>query len=245
MQSRDGVALKVSRDSRRFLSKLPLSVLPVPPDVIDRMRSFGLETLGVLAAMPRGACHAQFKADGARAWDLANGVDDTPLVPRERLESVSEALGFPDATVNLFSIVAGLDSLLRRAYSRPALKNRRARCCDVESRVFRAAPWMLHVAFKEPAGSVDEALFAVKVKLDTTGIPGPLLDMRITLYGLTGEGGRQESMWQEVQRASDLSQALAQLEERIGCPPPIYRVETIKPDSKVPEWRAALIQLSR
>ena len=243
-RSRQGRAYKISGNPRRFLHRLPLTALPISLDLVERMQSFGLETLGDIANLPRGACHAQFGADGARAWDLANGIDEDPLVPRRSEETVSESLEFPDATVNLFTIVTGMESLLSRAYSRPALRNRYARRCLVESRVFQTAPWAMRVAFKEPAGSKSDALFAVKTKLDTVQVPGPLVDMKLTLEGLTGEAARQESMWLEVQRSNDLSQALAQLQERIGEPPPIYRVETIKPTSKVPEWRKALVQLS-
>jgi hypothetical protein len=115
----------------------------------------------------------------------------------------------------------------------------------LQAEVFEAAPWTLEVVFKEPAGSKADALFAVKAKLDTVTMPGPLEDLRITLLELTGEPSRQESMWLDVQRQNDLSQAIAQLQERIGEPPPIYRVQELKPDSKVPEWRSALVQLSR
>jgi nucleotidyltransferase/DNA polymerase involved in DNA repair len=245
IHSKPNCAFKLSSAGSEFLRHLPLSALPIDLRTIERMEKFGWETLGDLSSKPRGAIAAQFGAEGATAWDLANGIDHSPFVPRRAVEKVSEYLEFPDATVNLMSIVAGIESLLARGYSRPALNNRHARRCSLQAQVFQAAPWTLEVAFKEPAGSKSEALFAIKTKLDTVTVPGPLEDLRITLLELTGEPARQESMWLEVRRQDDLSQAIAQLQERIGEPPPIYRVQELRPDSKVPEWRNALVQLSR
>lgn len=244
VHSKPGTAYRLTGSSSRFLESLPATTLPVDPRTIARMEEFGLTRLGHISPMPRGAVHAQFGADGALAWDLANGIDNSPLIPRRVVETVTEYMEFSDPTVNLLSIVAGIESLLARAFSRPLLNNRHARRCALQAQVFEAVPWTLEVAFKEPAGSKSEALLAVKAKLDTVTVPGPLEDLRVTLIGLTGEPSRQESMWLDVRRQNDLWQAIAQLEERIGEPPPIYRVQKMKADSKVPEWRDALVQLS-
>ena len=242
--SHQGRAYKLTRSSTKFLKSLPVSLLPVEPKTIVRMDEFGLTELGHISSKPRGAIHAQFGSDGALAWDLSNGIDHSPLIPRQFVSTVSEYLELPDPTVNLINIIAGIESLLARAFSRPLLRNRHARRCAVHAQVFGSVPWFFEVAFKEPVGSKSDALFAIKTKLDTLTIPGPVEDLRVTLSGLTAESGRQESMWLDVKRQDDLWQAIAQLEERIGEPPPIYRVQAMKQDSKVPEWRNALIQLS-
>lgn len=244
MRSKPRTAYRLTTQAERFLKGLPVTVLPIEPKTISRMQEFGLSRLGDIGNKPRGAMHSQFGADGATAWDLANGIDQSPLVPRRTQETVSEYLEFPDSTVNLLNITTGIESLLSRAYARPLLRNRHARKCELQAQVFENAPWVMDVVFKEPAGSKSDALFAVKGKLDSTTIPGPLEDLRVTLSGLTGEQQRQESMWLEIKRQTDLSDSLSQLEQRIGEPPPIYRVQTLKPTSKVPEWRSALVQLS-
>ena len=142
------------------------------------------------------------------------------------------------------TILSGIESLLSRAYTRAELARRYARQAIVESRVFRHPPWTMRVAFKEPAGSGPNALFGIKTKLDTVAIPGPLEDMRITLSGLTGEAGRQESMWTEVKRSQRMEEAIKQLRSRLGGPPPIYKVRELEPWSRIPERRHALVQLS-
>jgi DNA polymerase-4 len=75
-------------------------------------------------------------------------------------------------------------------------------------------------------------------------IPGPLEDMRLTLSGITGEAGRQESMWKEVKRDEDLQETISQLRTRLRMDPPIYQVRELEPWSRIPERRFALVQLS-
>jgi len=87
-------------------------------------------------------------------------------------------------------------------------------------------------------------MFSIKSKLDDLALPGPIEDMRLTLSGLTGEAGRQESLWTEVRRDQKLQEAVSQLEARLGTTPPVYQVRELEPWSRIPERRHALVQLS-
>jgi len=242
--SRPGSARKVVGEPGRFMSRFPVELLPVEYRTVQRLHSFGLHRMEDIAALPRGAMQAQFGKTGALAWDLANGFDDRPLLPRRTQEAVSEHLTFPDATASMAAILPAIESLLSRAFNHPRLAKRYARETLLEAQVLRRPPWTLRVAFKEPAGAPVKALFAIKAKLDGVALPGPLEDMRLTLTGLTGEAGRQESLWTEVLREQQLHDAVTQLQARLGTPPPIYRVRELEPWSRIPERRHALIQLS-
>jgi len=242
--SQPGAARKVTGEPGRFMSRFPVELLPVDYPAIQRLHSFGLHRMENIAALPRSAVQAQFGKTGALAWDLANGFDDRPLLPRRTQQAVSEHLTFPDATASMAAILPAIENLLSRAFNRPHLAKRYARETLLEARVLRHPPWTLRVAFKEPAGSPVRALFAIKAKLDGVALPGPLEDMRLTLTGLTGQAGRQESLWTEVLREQQLHDTLAQLQARLGTPPPIYRVREIEPWSRIPERRHALVQLN-
>ncbi len=244
-RSEPGRGLKVTGEPGRFLSRLPVDLLPLDFKVVTRLHGFGLHTMGDIAALPPSAMQAQFGPAGALASDLANGIDNRPLVPRRLEETVSEYLTFPDATVSLMAILPAIESLLSRAFSRTQLARRYAREARLEAGVLRRPPWTMRVAFKEPAGSKVKALFAIKAKLDGITLPGPLEDMRLTLSGLTGEAGRQESLWTEIRRDQQLHDAVDQLESRLGTAPPLYQVREMEPWSRIPERRHALVQLSR
>ena len=229
--SKKGRAYKVSGNPKNFLSRLSISTLPISQNLMERLQSFGLETMGEIASLTKESISAQFGKEGAKAWDLSNGIDEGYLLSYQSEKDVSEFLEFPHPTVNIFTILAAIDRLLSIAYSRPILRNRYVRRCLIESRITGLNTWVVRTAFKEPAGSKDYALFALKSKLDTLQIPGPLMDIKLTLSGLVSDVSRQESIWPELQRSKDLSQTLEQLQDRIGKPPPIYRFEKLNPKS--------------
>ena len=242
--SRSNSGRKVTGEPGRFLDRFPVDSLPVPYSLIKRLDAFGLTTMGHIADIPRGPMEAQFGQAGGTAWDLANGIDDRPLIPKRSVLGVSEHLDFPDPTVSLATIVPAIESLLTRAYGRSQLSRRFARQANIQSQVFQHAPWTMRVAFKNPAGNKNQALFAIKSKLDMAVIPGPLEDIRLTLSGITGEAGRQESMWKEVKHDENLQETISQLRTRLKMAPPIYQVRELEPWSRIPERRYALVQMS-
>ncbi len=242
--SRSNSGRKVTGKPGRFLDQFPVDSLQLPYQLIKRLHAFGLTTMGRIADIPRGAMEAQFGQVGGIAWDLANGIDHRPLMPKRSVLVVSEHLDFPDPTASMATIVPAIESLLNRAYGRSQLSRRFARQASIQSQVFQHAPWTMSVAFKDPAGNKNQALFAIKSKLDMANIPGPLEDMRITLSGITGEAGRQESMWKEVKRDTDLQETISQLRSRLRITPPIYQVRELEPWSRIPERRYALVQMN-
>ena len=242
--SRSNSGRKVTGKPGRFLDQFPVDSLQLPYQLIKRLHAFGLTTMGRIADIPRGAMEAQFGQAGGIAWDLANGIDHRPLMPKRSVLVVSEHLDFPDPTASMATIVPAIESLLNRAYGRSQLSRRFARQASIQSQVFQHAPWTMSVAFKDPAANKNQALFAIKSKLDMADIPGPLEDMRITLSGITGEAGRQESMWKEVKRDTDLQETISQLRSRLRITPPIYQVRELEPWSRIPERRYALVQMN-
>ncbi len=242
--SRSNSGRKVTGEPGGFLDKFPVDSLPIPYQLIKQLHAFGLTTIGHIADIPRGPMEAQFGKIGGTAWELANGIDNRPLLPKHSVLGVSEHLDFPDPTISMATIVPAIESLLGRAYGRSQLARRFARQASIQSQVFQHAPWTMRVAFKDPAGNKNQALFAIKSKLDIAEIPGPLEDMRLTLSGITGEAGRQESMWKEVKRDTDLQETISQLRSRLRIAPPIYQVKELEPWSRIPERRYALVQMS-
>lgn len=243
-ESQPGSARKVVGEAGRFMSRFLVDLLPVQYRTIQRLHSFGLHRMEDIAALQKSAMQAQFGPEGALVWDLANGIDDRPLLPRRSTEQVSEYLSFPDATASMAVILPGIESLLTRAFKQPQLRRRYAREALLEAQVLRRPPWWQRVVFKDPVGSTQRALFSIKSKLDGAALPGPIEDLRLTLGDLTGEAGRQESMWSDVRKERELHDAIGQLQARLGKAPPIYQVRELEPWSRIPERRHALVQLS-
>src|SRR6266511_2308853 len=73
---------------------LSLDDLPVSAEMRRRLQLFGLRSVADLARLPKGAVSAQFGKEGARAWELARGVDRSPIVPYQPPRLVTERLAF-------------------------------------------------------------------------------------------------------------------------------------------------------
>jgi DNA polymerase-4/protein ImuB len=244
--SSGGRATRAPEDVAGFLKEFSIDLLPLSWNNKTRLHRFGLHTLGQLAALSVGSAQAQLRAegqlwvDGKRAWELAGGVDHSPLLPCRREEAVTEFLTFPSPTVTRHAILTAMEILLGRAFARPQIRGKYARTAAIEGQVVRHPPWTKRFAFKEAVGSKERALFALKCRLDTIAIPGPLEDMKLTLAGLTGESGIQSSLFSDVRKREQLREMMRQMEALLGCRPPIYQVRDVEPWSRIPERRQAL-----
>ena len=242
--TQSGRATKVPQDAAgkaAFMGGLSIGLLPLSWANKTRLHRFGIHTLGQLSALPEGAVQAQLGAEGRRAWLLASGVDNRLLTPHRTQQVVEESLTFPSPTITWSPILMALSTLLGRAFARPEIGGRYVRTATIESRVYRLPPWVKKFGFKEALGSRDRALFALKSRLDSVTLPGPLEDMKLTLAGFTGESGIQTNLFSDVRKQEQLKEMMRQLEALLGGKPPIYQMKEIEPWSRIPERRQALV----
>ena len=240
LRAEPGRAYKPPLGVKQFVAPFPVDVLPVPWDIKARLRSFGLDTLEKVAKLPLGPLQAQFGPMGGRIWSLAQGKDDTPLIPRRLEEEVSSSISFPIPTTNLEPLLMALDHLSTRLFSQPEMRGRYARVALLEGQVVRKPAWQRRIIFKVPVGEKSRAYFVLKSVVADVALPGPLEEVRLTLKELTGESGRQESLFRDVRRRDQLRETVAQLKVAQGRNP-IYQVREMEPWSRIPERQRALV----
>ena len=240
LRAEPGRAYKPPLDTRQFLAPFPVEVLPVPWNVKERLRGFGLDTLGKIAELPLGPLQAQFGSTGAKLWSLAQGQDDTPLVSQQPEDEVTASTAFSVPTANLEPLLMAVDHLLARLFTQPGMRNRYARIALLQGQVLDKPAWKRRVTFKVPVGDRSRAYFVLKAALTNVALPGPLEEISLTLKSLTGEVGRQESLFREVRRREQLRQTIAQIKAVQGRNP-IYQVREVEPWSRIPERRRALV----
>ena len=239
--SRGGQAHRVPDDVAGFLKDLPIDLLPLSWENKTRLHRFGLHSLGELAILSVGSLQAQFGLEGTKAWKLANGIDHSPLIPYQREETITEYLTFLSPIITHQAVLTAVETLLSRAFARPEVRGRYVRTINIESEVLRHPPWTKRFALKEAVGSKERAFFALKSSLDTITLPGPLEDMKLSLFGFTGEAGMQAGLFSDIRKREQLRETMRQLEARFGCQPPIYQVREVEPWSIIPERRQALV----
>ena len=91
--------------------------------------------MGQVASMGRDILADQFGLPGTKAWNLSRGIDDSPLIPLKYEESVVERTSLPFSSTSMDLLLTAVDTLLKRAYSRPQMRGRyagkAALCCTL------------------------------------------------------------------------------------------------------------------
>jgi nucleotidyltransferase/DNA polymerase involved in DNA repair len=235
-------ASRVPDDVASYLRDLSIEMLPLSWHSHERLHGFALHTLGQVADLSIGSMQAQFGADGRVAWELANGIDKSPFTPSKHLDSVSDSLTFPVPATSLFSILPAFEILLGRIFSHPSIRGRYLRSVSVQSSILNRSPWTKKIVFKTPVNRKEAALFVLKNTIEAMELPGPLEDIRMTVFETAGESGMQSSLFSEVRKQQQLRETIRQLTARLRAKPPIYKVVDIEPWSRVPERRQSLVE---
>jgi DNA polymerase-4/protein ImuB len=232
-------------DAAAFLRPLPVDRLPLGTDALGRLRLLGLHTVGAFADLPFGPVQAQFGAEGARAWRLARGVDDAPVVPHPHAPAVEAVLRLDDPLVSIDAVLGAVRRLVDRVFADGLLRGRAARGARLRALLANGTSWEQVYTFKEPQAGPDGALRALRAKL---ALPGALPtaaveEIALALTGIGGVSARQGRLWQDQAQLVDQVAAVArQLRARYG-ETPLYRAVPLEPWSRIPERRWALAEL--
>ena len=243
--SRSLGAARVPADVAGFLAPRPVDLLPIPVQVRDEMRRFGLHTLGDVAAMKLETLVDRFGLAGRRAWELSLGRDDSPLVPLRHEESIVEHTTLPFTSASLELLLAAVDILLRRAFTRSQMRGRYAGGAVLECILYRAHSWEKDFHFKQAVGNWQQASRIIRGQLEAERPQAPVEEITLALSGLTGESGVQLSLLADLRgdREQRLAEAERQLQARMGGRPVLYRVVEVAPWHPAPEMRAVRVPI--
>ncbi|HVA25881.1 MAG TPA: DNA polymerase Y family protein [Chloroflexota bacterium] len=233
-----------AQETVEFLKPLPVQYLPFTPDIVERLTLLGIITIGDLARLPFSAVQAQFGRPGARAWRLAHGEDDEPIIAHPVTPVVRAALRCDDDPLgSVETFQAALDQLLTRAFSNFIMR----RGCSARQLRLRAllsdgSSWERSFTFKEPLSGKHAVRQALRSKLKAANMlpTAPIQELALELLGLGPETARQLPLFgSRIRQQRQLAEAARQLAARYGYSP-LYRPVEVEPWSRIPERRWAL-----
>ncbi|MFC1987322.1 hypothetical protein ACFLVH_02100 [Chloroflexota bacterium] len=227
-----------------FLKDLPCEVLPVSMKSKEKLRQYGLHTLGQLAALPPGPLLSQFGPEGKKIHDLARGYDDNPLYPRMMEQVIEESTTLSSVAVSLESILVTLEQLLGRVFARISRVGLGVRSLTVWTRTWNSEQWERTIKFKEPAMDIKATVNRIKRVMEEYPQPGPVEQIGLNISRLGFPSGRQSSLFREIRSRDHLLEDIHQLELRLGNPQ-VYRVKEVEPWSRIPERRYVLSPTNR
>ncbi len=229
-------------DVAAFLKNLLCDVLPVSMESQDKLRAFGVRTLGQITTLPPGPIQAQFGLEGKRLWELAGGRDDTPLYPRMMEENIEESVLLTSATVSLYAIVVTAETLLARVFNRISPGGRGIRSLVLWTRSWSAGQWEHSLRFKEPAMENRDVITRIRRALEDYPQPGPVEQVGLRITGLGRQSRRQKSLFSDIRAQEYLMDDIKQMELRLGGNQ-VFKVKEVEPWSRIPERRYTLMPL--
>ena len=227
-----------------FLRDLPCDVLPVSMRSKEKLKWFGLHTLGQVAALPPGPLLSQFGPEGKRIHELAKGYDDTPLYPRMMERAIEESITLSSVTVSLGAILVELERLLDRVFAQVSQAGLGIYSLTIWTRIWNSEQWERTIKFKEPTADVRKTLKRIRRVMEEYPQPGPVEQVGLIVRRLGFPRGRQTSLFREVRSRDHLLEDIHQLELRLGNPQ-IYKLQEVEPWSRIPERRHVLAPTSR
>ena len=233
-------ATLVPTDVTSFLAPHSVDLLPVPADLKVALHRFGLHTMGDVASMTKTSLVDRFGSEGRRAWHLSRGLDNSLVIPLAQIETVVEHASLPFSSASIELLIAVVDTLLARAFSRPSMRGRYAGKAVLECALETGPTWTMEFSFKGGVSNRKRALSIIRPRLEEEHPSAPVEDVSLTLDKLTGESGAQMGLLPEVRESNKrrLVEVDRELRARTGGSPALYRVVEVAPWHPAPEMRA-------
>ena len=232
--AKPGDWFKAPADAARWLAPWPASWLPLSPDAVARLRGFGIRTLGDAAAVPPDALTDFLGVAGGRVWQLSQGLDAAPVIPAALPEVLRERMEFPFPVDTAPGWEAGVRALSERVWRNPALRGRGVTEALLEGGTDAGGVWRFQRALLRPAATAEGLSAALLAALNAQDSRGrwpnaALLDLSLTVSGLTPLRGRQTGLWPTERRGASVPVVAG-----------VERPVALSPDSPLPERRWAL-----
>ena len=237
--------VRVQDDAPAFLALISIDILPVSAELKSALHRFGLWLLGDVASTGRRAMFDRFGREGATAWELSTGIDHRPFVPRGVEESVVEHTTLPFSTTSMEMVRVGLDMLLRRAFARPALRNRSVGAATLMSSTSDGETWKLHVRFRTPVERWERAAGLMRERLETEPPSHPIDDFSLTVSDFGGETGVQTGLIRDARESGreTIVGVDRRLSLRFGGVRALHRAVEVAPWHPAPEMRSLLVPI--
>lgn len=126
---------------RKWLSAFPVSVLPLEPAILARLREFGWRTLGALAKVPERELVDFLGPEGSRISQLCRGYDPDPVRPAALPEQHSRRVVFPWPVDEEPGLLAAVQSLCDGLWFEAPLAGRTVGCAGLEGDLLEGGVW--------------------------------------------------------------------------------------------------------
>jgi hypothetical protein len=203
-----------------LLALLPLTLLDIEAEVVERLMLLGIERLGDLAALPHGPFVRRFGAAAASWHELARGIDRRPFVPRSHAVAIEASIFGEGRAVDEAQVFFALRMLLARVCADLARCGKRAGALHLALELEDAQTCTFDVPLAMPTANERTMFDMLRAKLEGTTFEAPIVGLRVQARQLE-EGGEAQALFSaddfDPQRvAVTIARLEAMLGERIA-----------------------------
>lgn len=214
---RDGTVCEPGLE-RALLAPLPLALLEIDPDVIERLQLLGIENLGDLARLPHGPFVRRFGPAAARWHALAGGRDVAPFVPRGHAVAIEAALFGEGRVDDEAQVLFALRMLLARVAGDLERCGKRAGALALDVELEDAQTHRFDVPLASPTAQERAMLDVVRAKLEGVTFPAAIVGLRVRAARLEDGGESLPLLTGDDFDPQIVAVTIARLEAALGEP---------------------------
>ena len=216
----DGLVIVDPGHEKEFLAPLPIGKLwGVGSKTEAYLKGIGLERIGQLANLQHSELASRLGKSGAHLWQLAQGIDDRPVLPEEGFKSIGHEITFEKDTSDLELLDSTLLELAEKVAHRLRMQRVRARTIAMKFREADFSTFTRRTTLPDPVDTT-EKIFPAAQKLMQSLIRKGVLVRLIGVYAsnLAAEaGGNQMLLLEQVpQKDRKLAAAMDDITQRFG-----------------------------
>ncbi len=216
----DGLVIVPPGTQKEFLAPLPVGRLwGVGPKTEAYLKKVGLERIGQIAELQHSDLASRLGKNGAHLWQLAQGIDDRPVLHEEGFKSIGHEITFEHDTADSALLNTTLLELTEKVAHRLREQKAVARTLTVKFRESDFSTFTRRVTLSSPVDTA-EKIFPVVQKLLKGLIRDGKLVRLIGVYAGNldiGAGGEQISLFSQTEpKDRKLAAALDDITQRFG-----------------------------
>jgi DNA polymerase-4 len=202
-----------------FLAPLPIRRMPgIGEKTEPILKRLGIDTIGKLARAPGDCLKKLLGSHGEHLRNLALGLDDSPVLPREEAKSLSRETTFAEDLHDRSVLEATLRYLSERVGTRLRQNGKLARCVTLKLR-FTDFTTITRNRTLQQITDVDEIIFEESQKLLRAALVKEKRAVRLIGVGVTGfsESGQQLNLLDNSSvRLEKLDKAIDRIRGKYG-----------------------------
>ena len=224
---------------RKFIAPFSIDFLPCSMETKKRLHLLGIHIMRQLSWFSLDALETQFGSDGAIAYNLVNGIDNTPLVPRKKPELITNSADFDPPLVTSQEIIQASQLMLDGLVIEVKDKDKVCHSVKLQLRFPSGLVQERKLPLKEGTSSKSAIMVRLRDWLEGINLPDSLTEMKLSLE-LGAERGKKLYLLPQQGRREKLSRLAKLLKMRFGYQP-LKRAVVRDPDALLPERRFKFI----